>query len=101
MIDGDEFSPGHVVKAILMVAMVSKMLKNYNYIVQTVLFLALAIGTQGKAETALSPYIFDNSTAECAEDGSYSKRDELMDYLGTYSGLACYSISKFHVSSIG
>ena len=33
-----------------MVAMVSKMLKNYNYIVQTVLFLALAIGTQGKAE---------------------------------------------------
>ena len=35
-----------------MVAMVSKMLKNYNYIVQTVLFLVLAIGTQGKAETA-------------------------------------------------
>ena len=56
--------------------MVSKMLKNYNYIVQTVLLLALAIGTQGKAEPKLSPYIFNSNTAECAEDGSYSKFDE-------------------------
>ena len=63
-----------------MVTMVSKMLKNYNYIVQTVLFLVLAIGTQGQAapEPKLSPYIFKSNIAECAEDGNYSKRDELM-----------------------
>ena len=30
--------------------------------------------------------IFDNGTAACAEDGVYSKRDELLDYLGTHSG---------------
>ena len=65
-----------------MVAMVSKMLKNCNYIVQTVLFLALAIGTQGKAETVIRPYIFEKSIAECAEDGSYSERDRLVTYLG-------------------
>ena len=69
-----------------MVTMVSKMLKNYNYIVQTVLFLVLAIGTQGKAapEPKLSPYIFNSNIAECAEDGNYSKRDELMDHLNSY-----------------
>ena len=65
-----------------MVAMVSKMLKNCNYIVQTVLFLALAIGTQGKADSVIPPYIFEKSIAECAEDGTYSERDRLVTYLG-------------------
>ena len=41
-----------------MVAMVSKMLKNCNYIVQTVLFLALAIGTQGKADSCNTSLYF-------------------------------------------
>ena len=72
--------------------MVSKMLKNYNYIVQTVLFLALAIGTQGKANTAPHSFIFDNSTAECAEDGSYSNRDELIEYLVFYQAVSAFDL---------
>ena len=60
--------------------MVSEMLKKCNYIVQTILFLALAIGTQGKAETVIPPYIFDNKIAECEKDGSYSKRAKLLEY---------------------
>ncbi|MDC3270843.1 hypothetical protein OAU84_00505 [bacterium] len=60
--------------------MVSEMLKKCNYIVQTILFLALAIGTQGKAETVIPPYIFDNKIAECEKDGSYSKRGKLLEY---------------------
>ncbi|MDA8875367.1 hypothetical protein N9I60_02275 [Planktomarina temperata] len=56
------------------------MLKKCNYIVQTILFLALAIGTQGKAETVIPPYIFDNKIAECEKDGSYSKRAKLLEY---------------------
>ena len=75
-----------------MVTMVSKMLKNYNYIVQTVLFLALAIGTQGKANTAPHSFIFDNSTAECAEDGSYSNRDELIEYLVYYEAVSAFDL---------
>lgn len=62
--------------------MVSEMLKKCNYIVQTILFLALAIGTQGKAESAIPPYILEKSIAECAEDGTYSERDRLVIYLG-------------------
>ena len=65
-----------------MVAMVSKMLKNCNYIVQTALFFALAIGTQGKADSVIPPYMFEKSIAECAEDGTYSERDRLVTYLG-------------------
>ncbi|MDC1468805.1 hypothetical protein N8380_08915, partial [Planktomarina temperata] len=68
------------------------MLKNYNYIVQTVLLLALAIGTQGKANTALHSFIFDNSTAECAEDGSYSNRDELIEYLVFYKAVSAFDL---------
>ncbi|MDA9345515.1 hypothetical protein N9R74_01485 [bacterium] len=64
-----------------MVAMVSKMFKNCNYIVQTALFFALAIGTQVQSEPKLSPYIFNSNTAECAEDGSYSKFDEFKDFV--------------------
>ena len=62
--------------------MVSKMLKNCNYIVQTALFFALAIGTQGKADSVIPPYMFEKSIAECAEDGTYSERDRLVTYLG-------------------
>jgi len=62
--------------------MVSEMLKKCNYIVQTILVLALAIGTQGKAESVIRPYIFEKSIAECAEDGTYSERDRLVTYLG-------------------
>ena len=62
--------------------MVSEMLKKCNYIVQTILVLALAIGTQGKAESVIRPYIFEKSIAECAEDGTYSDRDRLVTYLG-------------------
>ena len=65
-----------------MVAMVGKMLKNCNYIVQTALFFALAIGTQGKADSVIPPYMFEKSIAECAEDGTYSERDRLVTYLG-------------------
>ena len=61
--------------------MVSKMFKNCNYIVQTALFFALAIGTQVQSEPKLSPYIFNSNTAECAEDGSYSKFDEFKDFV--------------------
>ena len=62
--------------------MVSKMIKNCNYIVQTALFFALAIGTQGKADSVIPPYMFEKSIAECAEDGTYSERDRLVTYLG-------------------
>ncbi|MDC0639696.1 hypothetical protein OAP36_01875 [Planktomarina temperata] len=75
-----------------MVAMVSKMLKNYNYIVQTVLLLALAIGTQGKAETELSPLIFDNGTAACADNGSYSKRTELLEFLDVSTEMSIFDL---------
>ena len=61
--------------------MVSEMLKKCNYIVQTALFFALAIGTQVQSEPKLSPYIFNSNTAECAEDGSYSKFDEFKDFV--------------------
>ena len=62
--------------------MVGKMLKNCNYIVQTALFFALAIGTQGKADSVIPPYMFEKSIAECAEDGTYSERDRLVTHLG-------------------